>query len=269
MHSGKSAADLSMELRDHMTGYIGPGGAVKDRITSGEHVVVLQLLYNKLVDMGKISGSEIKVDGDYGAKTGNAIYKIRELAGGGYPGGKLKNKGIEKSLDSHTVDNLVKLLAFPTMKPVREVPKDVEERFDVLNRDLDFLDTRLETPLGTESFKSAIDTDSVRSEIDALRERFMKGDQNVVNELAYMQIEVSNMHYALSALNALAAMKVNTNIEKYLTILGPEKVKTLKNALAKGYELESSSDQPNQKLLSAYSENIHLLGSWLKVHPSI
>ena len=53
IHGGKSAAELSMELRDNMTGYIGPGGAAKGRLMSGEQVVVLQLLYNKLVEMGK------------------------------------------------------------------------------------------------------------------------------------------------------------------------------------------------------------------------
>ena len=117
IHGGKSAAELSMELRDNMTGYIGPGGAAKGRLMSGEQVVVLQLLYNKLVEMGKISGSEIKVDGTYGGETRSAIQNIRKLVGGDYPVDRenLKNKNIEKSLDAHTVDNLVKLLTFPTV----------------------------------------------------------------------------------------------------------------------------------------------------------
>ena len=128
------------------------------------------------------------------------------------------------------------------------------------------MESRCEVYRETRAFQVSIDTSRVHDEIDALKKKFKNGDWNVVSaELAYMQIDVSDMHYTLSALNALATVEANTNIERYLAILGPEKVKTLTNALKKGYELESAG-QHNMELLSAYRRNIRLLNCWLEAH---
>lgn len=142
----KGALEVAQDIK--LTGYVGPGGSRKDRILRGEQVAMVQILYNKLIDEGKLDPKckKIKVDGVYGNATAQAIIEMRAYVGTWYGEStndeeykRLKNKDIEYSMDGRTVELILRSLEAPKL-----IPKKLKnEEIDQLNRKIDKLESKL------------------------------------------------------------------------------------------------------------------------------
>ncbi len=101
--------------------------SIRTKDTNPTNTLAIQILYNKLVDEGKINDKRISEDGIYGSKTEKAVAKIQEIVGGRQTG----NFGIEtkKILGEVYKKAIVSPEKIACIKKVNEmIPKLISEK---------------------------------------------------------------------------------------------------------------------------------------------